>query len=441
MSDVQGKNSLSYKKKSVQESKIPTVGVKTIAFAHEFTNAGESFLPFNSLNLPADWASSGLTNPSGASLLASQLQLFKRNISVISSARGAIQKSEYVVSNSGITFKNIVSLENEIFEVTVGDVLVIGTTLLDMRKIRVEGELADTTTDFAFGYQVDVFDEEIVVVRDGVIQHRSDDNDSSGTTGNYYYLDSDNDGKASSIRFFDAAIGDEGILIFSTGGIVDSPNISTFQQIETLAGQLDNIIPTVAALAGVPESDFRAAANYVDLKNFGSLVNSLLNAEVPIKTSWQQYTPNITHNSGSMTNYTLNISYKRDGSMLDVEGEIIFTGASAAFNGIYLSLPNSVLLDQNIKKGAADGGQANLLNAGLAVFKGIARTTTDSRILLQWHATNTADAGSSQDPLVYENITQSVPFALGNDDSIKFSFRAPIQGWQETQTLRQQLGL
>lgn len=277
---VQGKNTLSYKKKNVQESNVPSVGIKAIAFAHEFTSAGEDFLPFNSLNLPTDWASSGLTNPSGASLLAAQLQLFKRNITVVSSDRNTIQKSEYIVKNNGISFKNITSLENEVFEVTVGDVLVIGTSLLDMRKIRVEGELADTTTDFAFGYQVDVFDEEIVVVRDGQIQHRSDDNDSSGTTGNYYYLDGDNDGKASSIRFFNAAIGDESILVFSTGGIVDSPNISTFQQIETLAGQLDNIIPTVAALAGVDESEFRAAPNYADLKNFGQRMIELENKEV-----------------------------------------------------------------------------------------------------------------------------------------------------------------
>jgi hypothetical protein len=98
---------------------------------------------------------------------------------------------------------------------------------------------------------------------------RSDNNDNSGATGNYYYLDVDGSGKSSVIRFFEPAVGDEPIMIASTGGIVDSPNTSTFQQIETLAGQIDKMIPTLADVAGVPEGDFQSAPNNVDLKQFG----------------------------------------------------------------------------------------------------------------------------------------------------------------------------
>lgn len=272
---IQGKNVLSYKKKNL-DSNIYS-GAKTITFAHEFLNAGEDAIPFSTLVTPAEWTESGLVNPSGASLLAAQLQAFKSNVTVTSSARGLIQKSEYVVNNSNIYFKNITSLANEVFEVEVADVLITGNRVVDMRVIRVEGELPHGTTDFSIGYQLDINKEEIIVFRDGVQMFRSDDNDSSGATGNYYYLDTDGDGKSNTIRFFESAVGVEAILIASTGGIVDSPNVSTFQQIETLAGQIDQMVPTLAALAGVPESDFQSAPNYVDLKNYGS---RLINTEI-----------------------------------------------------------------------------------------------------------------------------------------------------------------
>lgn len=263
-----GKNTLSYKRKVVKESNDLVVGSKSVAFAHQ-ASAGETSIPFNALVQPTRWVESGFNNPNGSTLLSLQLQVFADNIEVSSSAKGYIQKEEYVVKNNGIYFKDFVAEENEVFEVVVGDLLVTGNRLVDMRLIRVEGELADTETDFVIGNQVDVNKEEIIVFRDGIQMFRSDNNDDSGATGNYYYLDNDGDGKASSIRFFEAAVGTEAILVASTGGRVDNPNVSTFQEIEKLAGQIDAVIPTVAALAGVPESNFRAGPNYVDLKNFG----------------------------------------------------------------------------------------------------------------------------------------------------------------------------
>lgn len=293
---VQGKNSLSYKKKSVKESNTPHVGVKTLTFGHEFLNAGETFIPFDSLNLPAAFAQSGLSNPSSQSLLAAQLQAFKQNVTVVSSARGIIQKSEYLVKNSGIYFKNIESLANEVFEVEVADIMVSGNRVVDMRKIRIEGELLDSTTDFALGYSVDVYSEEIIVFRDGLQMFRSDDNDDSGTTGNYYYVNVDYNGRSSVIRFFEPAVDDEAIMIVSTGGIVDSPNVSTFQQIETLAGQIDNLVPTVAALAGVPETNFRSAPNNVDLQAFGQTVMFVEESSYGYKNSSVDFTIDLNKN-------------------------------------------------------------------------------------------------------------------------------------------------
>ena len=274
---IQGKNNLSYKKQNVQKQNAPSTGVKNITFAHIFNNVDEISIPFEALVTPPEWSTSGLVNPTSQSLLAAQLQVFKNNVTVTSSARGLIQKSEYIVFNNRIEFKNIASLANEVFEVEVADILKTGNLIVDMQTIRVEGELQDTETDFNIGYSFDVFDEEIVVFRDGLQMFRSDNNDSSGATGNYYYVDTDGDGKSSLIRFFDPSVGVEPVLVATTGGVVDSPNASTFQQIEHLAGQLDAVVPTVAALAGVPEDNFRAGPNNVDLKTFGDILININN--------------------------------------------------------------------------------------------------------------------------------------------------------------------
>jgi len=274
---VQGKGNLSYKKQNVQKQNAPHTGVKNITFAHLFSNAGETTIPFDALVTPPEWSTSGLVNPTSQSLLSAQLQVFKNNVTVTSSARGLIQKSEYIVHGNRIEFKNITSLVNEYFEVEVADILITGNLIVDMQTIRVEGELQDTETDFNMGYEFDVLNEEIIVFRDGIQMFRSDNNDSSGTTGNYYYVDTDGDGRSSLLRFFEPSVGVEPVLIASTGGVVDNANVSTFQQIEHLAGQLDAIVPTVAALAGVPESNFRSGPNNVDLTQFGNLLINLDN--------------------------------------------------------------------------------------------------------------------------------------------------------------------
>lgn len=271
---VQGKNTKSYKKKNVQPQNQPHTGFKNLVFGHQFASAGETVIPFNALVTPSDWPQAGLSNPSAQSLLASQLQIFKKNVTVTSSVRGLIQKSEYIVNNNNIQFLNIESLANEVFEVEVSDIMVSGNIIVDMKTIRIQGELQDTETDFNMGYEFDAINEEIIVFRDGIQMFRSDDNDSSGATGNYYYLDGGS-GRASVIRFFEPSVGVEPVLVATTGGVVDSANISVFQQIEHLAGQLDAVIPTVAALAGVPESNFRSGPNNVDLTQFGNLLLNL----------------------------------------------------------------------------------------------------------------------------------------------------------------------
>ena len=54
-----------------------------------------------------------------------------------------------------------------------------------------------------------------------------------------------------------------------------SPTDSLLAQMQNVAGQLDQIIPALAAVTGLPESTFQAAPNDVDLLNFGLRMTAL----------------------------------------------------------------------------------------------------------------------------------------------------------------------
>jgi hypothetical protein len=168
---------------------------------------------------------------------------------------------------------------------------------------------------------------------------RSDNNDSSGATGNYYYVDTDGDGKSSLIRFFDPSVGVEPVLVATTGGVVDSPNASTFQQIEHLAGQLDAVVPTVAALAGVPESNFRAGPNNVDLKTFGDILininnkydtNETLSEFTKNKFQTKELTSNRTGTGGDLTELTFNNLIVGRSYVINLQLDGVVSATSAA---------------------------------------------------------------------------------------------------------------
>jgi hypothetical protein len=434
---IQGKGNLSYKKQNVQKQNAPHTGVKNITFAHLFSNAGETTIPFDSLVTPPEWSTSGLVNPTSQSLLSAQLQVFKNNVTVTSSARGLIQKSEYIVHANRIELKNITSLVNEVFEVEVADILVTGNLIVDMQTIRIEGELADTETDFNMGYEFDVLNEEIIVFRDGIQMFRADNNDSSGATGNYYYVDTDGDGRSSLIRFFEASVGVEGILVATTGGVVDNANISTFQQIEHLQGQLDAVIPTVAALAGVPETNFRAGPNNVDLKSFGDLLLSMLNVEVPIQENWQSFTPTGTHT----TNTTYTGFKKRDKDHLYVNGRVSYEGQPNNVT-LFINIPDGLSIDTSKIDSEIPFGTVRAVQAGFGIVNGVCKigpSLTQVKIEVPNFAVNREDNRLEGVTNSWGSIAGDNP--IENGDFISFNFSIPIQGWESTETIRQKLGL
>lgn len=286
-------------KASTSQSRFPEIAITGLEFSHLFTTGGKKTIAFDSLNAAPEWLASGRIQPSSSAIIASRLQDYKAQLTLVSSLRGYIAPSEYTVKNSYIRFLNIESQPYEYFEIQVGSVQRIIKGILDVERVDIQGVLPNGTTEVPLGRTVKIKPEELIVFRDGIQVFR--DTENGDGSGNYYYLDPDNTGQSASIVFRDVANGStqgpslidqvtatgEAIRVTSIGAIADNPTVSTFQQIEVLKGMLDKVVEyLVDAVAedgdGIDAGTFNSPASSVDLRNFAGRVLTLENI-VPTK--------------------------------------------------------------------------------------------------------------------------------------------------------------
>lgn len=275
-----GKNTLSLRKKDVNEQRSIAVGFKKLVFAHK-ASLGATGIDLGSLVTPTEMSSLGFVNASTADMLAAKLLFFNKNLTLTSSSRNLLMQdlSYTVKSNSRIEFQGFTALEGEIFVGVIDASARTGNNLVDARPIVATGSLAVSVIDFNVGTPFRVNHTpgsqvgEVVVYRNGMQQFRNVGNSPTGD-GNYYEVQAGN-GLGTVIRFNSAPVSQpDNIMVISNGLIAERPDGSMMAVIESLAGQLDQVIPTVAALAGQPETNFQGAPNNVDLKQFGDEVIS-----------------------------------------------------------------------------------------------------------------------------------------------------------------------
>ena len=278
MSGIIGKKNSTLKKKTVKESKLLETGVKNLKFWHE-ASEGDTVIPFGSLNMPGEISSLGYSNPSGADILGANLAFFKENVSVHSYLNGELLEGTFVVKNNQIQLLNYTAEEGEVFRVTTTNNVVTENTIVDGRVITATGTLTAGDQEFVVGeifktnaYPTEQLGEVLVFV-DGEVQYRNVGNAAAdpAADGNYQEVHATN-GYGSVIKFNEPYIEDKPIIVISRALIAERPNLSMMQFIEVLGGQLDAVISTVAALAGVDESEFQTAPNQIDLKAFGDQV-------------------------------------------------------------------------------------------------------------------------------------------------------------------------
>jgi hypothetical protein len=273
---VIGKQSKSFKRKSVADTKFPLVGIKNLSFAHE-ANVGDTGFNFASLNQPSEWLSSGRQNPTAVDIINANLYTFRNNVKLSSTARGFILPTEYSVTNIGINFKTFTSLANEIFVVDVSDVAVTSTLVVDSRHIGVNLFLEEGQTDVLVGETWECGKEPpaVLVFRNGRLMIRNSDNNPLETDGNYSEIPIPGTNLSSGIRFnVPGDVGGEAIYVMTAVGYAEKPNLSILQSVEAIAGQVDKMIPVLASVASVPESTFQSAPNNIDLLQFGEVVKT-----------------------------------------------------------------------------------------------------------------------------------------------------------------------
>lgn len=278
------KSSKSIRKKSTTTQQSPYIGTKALMFAHEITSASQTVINLSSLTTPSAMLGRGFVQPSSSDLATAQLLFYRKNLTLMSSLRGDLWDFDsYVVTGNNSIQLTFTPEVGEIFVGKISDVAKSGLQAIDGKALSVTGTLAAGQTDFVVGqsFSVNKYPSaqvgDVKVFVDGILQARNSGNATASSTadGNYQELDAGS-GLANTIRFNLAdTVNARSITVVSNGMIAERPEGSLRAEIESLAGQLDQIIPTVAQLAGVAETAFQSAPNDVDLKTFGDRVISL----------------------------------------------------------------------------------------------------------------------------------------------------------------------
>jgi|GEM_PF-4792953 len=281
MSGITGKDSLSYKKQDVAQSRVPALGFKKTVFAHKAT-AGQTVISLSSLTTPTEMTANGFQQASLAELTSVNIRQFKENFTLSSSLRGILQPFLGYVVTGGTSIKLLFSAEDgEIFTGVFDANPRTFTSAADAIPISVSGTLLAGQTDFNVGtaFNVGLFPGSqhgaiLVFANDRLVYRNASSPTGPGTDGDYYEVPAGN-GLGVMIRFNVAdPVYDRSISVVSIGSLIQAPSGSEVALIEALQGQVDSIIPTLAALAGVPESTFQGAPNNVNLKAFGDTVLS-----------------------------------------------------------------------------------------------------------------------------------------------------------------------
>ena len=282
------KNTKSIRKTDLGTQRNSVLGSKRVLIAHR-ASVGDTTIDLSNLVFPtAEYAGTDVTgNPSYNEILKLSLAVNSKNVNIKSSLNNDIMKMHYVViSSSLIQFKNdYEASENEIFEIWFEPSIISGATLVDAQPLVQTKVLEEGVFDIV----TDVFDYNkfptkqvgaVMVFRqmevDGpmALMFRNINNESTGE-GNYYEIPS-TDGVTNAIRFNNSGgVGGDNVIVVSVGSLVERPTTSMMAFVERINGDVDTLRDTVAALAGVPKSNFEDAPHSVDLATFGERVLEL----------------------------------------------------------------------------------------------------------------------------------------------------------------------
>lgn len=335
-----GKGSKSIRKSQQGNDLLPSVGFLNTVAKHKAT-AGQTVINLGSLTTPPEASALGFIQPSGGTLAALDLQRYKNNVKVMSTTKGLMDNPiDYrITGTSQITLADGAS-DGEIFTIMVESQPRSGINIVAAQPKVASYLLPAGETDIPAGtYTVnknpgeDVG--EFIVIVDRQVQYRNTGNGSSG--GDYREL-------AGLVRMNDIdPINDRKVVLVWVGALVDNPQDTQLALIQTLQGQIDAMVPTLAALAGVSESTFQTSPNDPDLLAFSTTVIALAARVTALESanSISSYTPTSgweTGVPGGSLKSISNATVVRMGKEIHVTGTAFFRNDTSNLN-ISWSLP------------------------------------------------------------------------------------------------------
>jgi hypothetical protein len=289
---ITGTGVTSIRKQDLEGSKPIAIAFKKLVFAHKATS-GDTGINLLALSAPTEMSSVGFVQPTSAELTSAKLLFFRKNLKLISSSRGELMDflSYTVASNTRINFNGFTADPNEIFVGIIDHEPTTGLEVVDASPLVASGTLTAGLQDFATGeaFEVNKYPTKqvgnVIVFVDGVQQFRNTGNATASPSadGNYQEIDNGS-GLGTTIRMNTIEAYDRNVVVLSNGLLVNRPSASRDQALETLAGQIDAMIPDLAAATGNPESNYQAAPNNVDLKSFGDQVHKLQRYRLVLST-------------------------------------------------------------------------------------------------------------------------------------------------------------
>jgi hypothetical protein len=307
-----GKGTTSIRKKDVQEQRSVALGFKKIRFAHKAT-LGDTTIPLTSLVTPTEMSTYGFVNPNATEMARAQINLYRNNLKVVSSLKGLlIDQLSYVVSSSStITFVGFTAEDGEIFTGWLDEVATTSLTVVDGSPIVASGILLAGNTDFNIGTPIPINSNpsmqmgSVVVFADRGLQYRKVGNITSGDGD---YIEVPVAGGLGSLIRFNASGSDRFITVMSNGVVAERPDGSMTAMIERVQGQVDAMVPTLAAVAGVPTTTFQTAPNNVNLKQFGDQLIANDALDVVQNTRLTALEPYVGENLSALRQYDLTVT-------------------------------------------------------------------------------------------------------------------------------------
>ena len=282
---AKGQNTKSIRKKSLNNTRLPVVGMKNYKLHHQ-ANVGEQYIDLTNLAVPAG---TSLGNPSPSEIAKMRLKDFSNNWTLTSTHRPHWMEGlsfEIVTNNTIKLLDGFEALEDEVFTIQYFNHTVNGTVIADVRTPNASGELLEGQTDFNLGEAIPINELSsqwpIQVFRGttGRPMLRNANNAvyaGDDSIGNYQMVDR-GDGYCQVIRFNIAGdVGNEPVMWANHGALGERPDLSVLQRVDKIHGIVDKMREDLLVTTGNDIADptryDEGVPTQSDLKAFGDKVH------------------------------------------------------------------------------------------------------------------------------------------------------------------------